>query len=151
MALANIINDKSKQFNFPLPQAKLYIQLTDNEKSNIDDIVKKYSLELPYIIYNIDKPNPILITKNYLIKFTDNDYLILRLADITGLNSDEQERFFTKQNHPRNLYKFELTKWIVEINNKTKVEVELEKGEAYYSFYHILKKILVFKNILPKI
>ena len=42
--------------------------------------------------------------------------------------------------------KFELTTWIIGFRDGTSIEIKLEKGKAYYSFYHILQKLLRTKG-----
>lgn len=140
--LRNIIIEKSKEYEFPLLGAKLYSQLTESEKVKVDSITDNIGIEKAELIYNPENESQVIITQNQLIT-KENKIL---LSQIKNLRTNKSEQKSVKENFDRMIYKFELTKWVIELRDGTSIEIKLEKGKAYYSFYHILQKLLRTKD-----
>ncbi|WP_299227721.1 hypothetical protein [uncultured Psychroserpens sp.] len=140
--LTNILKEKSKEYNFPLLNAKLYSQLTENEKLNVNFITQKLETDKAELIYNSEKISPIIITQNHIIISERK----IDLAQIEYLKTNSSEQKLVRENFDKMLAKFELTKWNIGLQNGENIEIELKKGKTYYSFYHIMQKLLRTKQ-----
>ena len=140
--LSYIIKEKSKEYDFPLLNAKLYSQLTELEKMKVDYKTNSIRAEQAELIYNFEKKTQIIVTQNDII--TDKKKICL--SQIVNIAIDKTEKKNAQENFGPMFYKFELTKWIIELRDEKNIELGFEKGKAFYSFYHILQKILRIKK-----
>jgi len=140
--LRNILIEKSKEYKFPLHSARLYSQLTETEKVKVNFITDNIGTEKAELIYNPENASQVIITLNHLITKENK----IHLSQIINLRTNEYEQKDVKEKFDRMVYKFELTKWVIGLRNGSSIEIELKKGRAYYSFYHILQKLLRAKG-----
>jgi len=139
------VKAKVASYDFPLPTSKLFIDLDHSDQLKYNELLSGLDIGSPLLFYlQKDKGWVTIGTKRIAIHDglkTDT----VELDKVVSIKPDADEK--AKRRNEFEDYKFELSNWLLVDPNGNEYKIRIEKGKTYYSFYHVLQKILRLKGI----
>ncbi len=136
-AMQDILREKLSAYDFPYDTASLFADLSNQMQTELNLIISNYHIGEPLVYYSQTTEGWVLLTSNAILINECTKVHIVSFESFVSINSDPDERLAFDTT-----YKFELSNWVVKDKFDNAYLISIDKGKIYYSFYHVLIKIL---------